>query len=328
MQTTILGRTGIEVSRFGMGGLGLAPEGEGFVRSRAAVHRAAELGVTYFDTAPGYRDSEEALGKCLEDVSTPVVISTKLGGRPKPFDPQDAAALRGSIEKSLRLLKRDAIDMLLVHEPDRPGQYDWWTDWEDIHGPALDVLAQAKREGLIRFIGLGGTTAYVLARLIESGKFDVVLTAFNYSLLWREAEREIFPAAKEFGLGVIAGSPLQQGWLARRYDDYVNHGAPWLSKPRREQFQALYAFLDEIGMPLPTLALRFVASNPDIHCVLSGSRTVEEVEQNVAAVEAGRLPDDVLQRLHEIAARVPFRPFDEPFGCKFLADYHGPGWPN
>jgi len=213
----------------------------------------------------------------------------------------------------------------MIHEPDRPGQYDWWDDYDTFHGPVVEVLEELKQEGIIRFTGLGGTTAYELARIMATGSYDVVLTAFNYSLLWREAQIAVLPEAKRQGMGVIAGSPLQQGALARRYDDEVNHGAPWLSPPRRAQYQALYTFLDEIGLPIAEVALRFVISNPDISTVLMGARSADEVEQNVAAVEKGPLPDEALARLDEIAAMVPFRPFEEPFGLPFGGQHHGPG---
>jgi aryl-alcohol dehydrogenase-like predicted oxidoreductase len=123
-----------------------------------------------------------------------------------------------SVKKSLRLLNRDRIDILMIHEPDRPAQYDWWSDPERYHGPVMDVLEQLKDEGIIGFTGLGGTTAYELADIIRTDHFDVVLTAFNYSLLWREAEHEILPAANKLNMGIIIGSPLQQGALAHRYN--------------------------------------------------------------------------------------------------------------
>ena len=126
-------------------------------------------------------------------------------------------------------------------------------------------------------------------------------------------------------MGIVVGSPLQQGALARRYDAEVNGGARWLSPPRRRQYQALYAFLDEIGMPIAEAGLRFVLSNPDISCTLMGARSAAEVEQNVAAAEKGPLPPDILARLDEIAAMVPFRPFEEPFGLPFGRSYKGPG---
>jgi aryl-alcohol dehydrogenase-like predicted oxidoreductase len=324
MKTRVLGKTGLRVSELGLGGLFISSVGGEFEQAKKAILRAIELGVNYIDTAPGYANSEAVLGKVLREVDTPLILSTKLGGRPQPFKPQDKDCLMQSVEESLRLLGRDYIDMLLIHEPDRPGQYDWWGDPETFYGPVLDVLDELKRDGVIGYTGLGGTTAYELAHIIRTGRFDVVLTAFNYSLLWREAEREVLPAAKEQNMGIIIGSPLQQGALARRYDE-VYDGARWLSSPRREQFMALYDFVEALGIPLPELALRFVISNTDISCVLMGARSEQEVTQNVASVEKGPLPADVLARLDDIAAMVPFRPFEEPFGLPFGRKYYGPG---
>ncbi|MCL5998550.1 MAG: aldo/keto reductase [Chloroflexi bacterium] len=325
MKTRPLGKTGLHVSELAMGGLFISSFGAAYEQGKAAVLRALELGVNYIDTAPGYANSEEVFGKALEGVTTPYILSTKLGGRPQPFKPQDRDGLMKSVEESLRLLKRDVIDILMIHEPDRPGQYDWWADPVNFDGPVMQLLDDLKRQGVIRFTGLGGTTAYELPHIINTGKFDVVLTAFNYSLLWREAAREVLPAAKRQGMGIVIGSPLQQGALARRYDAQVNSGARWLSQPRRAQYKALYDFLDEVGVSIAEMGLRFVISNPDISCTLMGARSPQEVEQNVAAVEKGPLPADILKRLDEIAAMVPFRPFEEPFGLPFNRDYWGPG---
>ena len=325
MEKRILGRTGLEVSVLGMGGLFVSKVG-GREREEAyqAVRRALELGVNYVDTAPSYADSEEVLGGALEGVPQPYYISTKLGGRPQPFNPQDKDALRQSVEESLRLLKRDYIDILMIHEPDRPGQYDWWSDYDNFHGPVCELLEELKSEKIIRFTGLGGTTPYLLPYIMATGNYDVVLTAFNYSLLWREATIAVLPEAKRQNMGVIIGSPLQQGALARRYPE-VETGARWLSPPRQEQFKRLYAFLDDIELPLPEVCLRMVLSNPDISTVLMGARSVEEVEQNVCSVEKGPLPPDVLSELQEIADMIPFRPFEEPFGLPFGRPYKGPG---
>jgi aryl-alcohol dehydrogenase-like predicted oxidoreductase len=320
-----LGKTGLEVSELGMGGLFVSSHGAKREEGVRAARRALELGVNYVDTAPGYRDSEEVLGEALEGVPQPYILSTKLGGRPQPFDPQDAGALRASVETSLRLLKRDQIDILMIHEPDRPGQYDWFPDWEHFHGPVNEVLDELKAEGIIRFIGLGGTTAYTLPHIIATGAYDVVLTAFNYSLLWQEATIAVLPEAVRQGMGIVIGSPLQQGALARPYAEEVEHGARWLSPPRRAQFERLYAFVRELRMSLPELALRFVISNPAISTVLMGARSVEEVEQNVRSVGKGPLPEDVLGEIAAIAAMVPFRPFEEPFSLPFTRPYKGPG---
>ncbi len=325
MRKRTLGKAGLQVTELGLGGLFVSSVGGAYEQARQAIHRALELGVNYIDTAPGYYNSEEVIGKALEDVTAPLVLSTKVGGRPQPFQPQDRDGLLRSVEESLRLLKRDHVDILMIHEPDRPGQYDWWPEPWEYHGPVLDLLRDLQRQGVIGHIGLGGTTAYELARIIRTGQFDVVLTAFNYSLLWREAEIEVFKAAKEQNMGIVIGSPLQQGALARRYDAEIESGAPWLSSPRRAQFRALYAYLDALGLPITEVALRFVISNPDISTTLMGARSQAEVEQNVASVEKGPLPAEVLRRLDEIAAMVPFRPFEEPFGLPFGRPYKGPG---
>ncbi|MHC4716904.1 MAG: aldo/keto reductase [Planctomycetota bacterium] len=312
-----LGSTGLEVGRLSLGGLFVSSLGGELADSREAVRAAVERGVNYIDTAPSYANSEETVGKCLEGIDAPVAISTKLGGRPRPFDPRDKAGLRWSFEQSLKLLGRDAIDILFVHEPDRPGQYDWWTDRERVIGPVLELLEELKSEGLIRYTGLGGTTAYELARLMRTGKFDVVLTAFNYSLLFREAEHEVLPVAEEMGMGVVIGSPMQQGLLGPRFDDEITW-VRFVSKPRREQLQALYALVDESGMPLPEMAIRFPLSHPAVHTILTGVRSRAEVEQNAAAVERGPLPADLLRRIDEIAAMVPFLPRDEPSGLGWM----------
>jgi aryl-alcohol dehydrogenase-like predicted oxidoreductase len=322
MEQKILGRTGLKVSQLGLGGLFVSKVGGPFEDAKAAVHCALQRGINYIDTAPGYADSEAVLGRILCEVPQPLILSTKLGGRPKPFDPRSRDCLLASVDESLRLLGRKHIDILMIHEPDRSNQYDWWTDLDRFHGPVLEVLAELNSKGVISYIGIGGTTAYELPRIIETGRFDVVLTAFNYSLLWREAEIEVLPLAKKHNLGIVIGSPLQQGALARRYDEAVNGGAPWLSLPRRRQFQALYRFLDEISIPIAELAMRFVISNPDISCVLTGARSAAEVEANIAAVENGPLSREILSRLNEIAAMVPFRPFEEPFGLPFHSKTH------
>lgn len=309
-----LGETGLTVSRISLGGVFVSSAGAEFDEANAAVRKALELGINYIDTAPTYSDSEEVLGRILRGEDHPFILSTKLGGRPDPFDPKNPAALRASLEESLRLLGRDSVDILMVHEPDRPGHWDWWDDFVAVKGPVLDLLEELKADGLIRFTGLGGTTTCEMAHLCASGKFDVVLTAFNYSLLWREAESTVFQAAKKAGMGIIVGSPLQQGVLAARQTSIDDPSAYWLHPARKEQFRRLYALCDDMRMPLPEMALRFALSHPDISTVLSGAKSVAEVEQNVEATIRGPLPQDVLDHLDEIAAMVPFRPCGEPMG--------------
>jgi len=330
MRRRVLGRTGIEVSELGFGSLFTSSLGSGLETSRRAVHRAIELGINYFDTAPAYANSEEVLGRILAEIDAPLIVSTKLGGRPQPFDPQNPKQLRDSVEQSLRLLHRDVIDILFIHEPDRPLQYNWWTDPHAVDGPVLEVLDDLKRRGVIRFTGLGGTTVTEMAHLVRSNRFDVVLTAFNFSALFREAAAEALPNARERNMGIVLGSVLQQGALARRYDHVLQRRPMWLSLARRQQFQALYRLLDEAGLSIVELGLRFAITNADASAVLIGPKTPEQVDESVAAVSKGPLADDVLARLDAIAAMLPCRPFEEPMIPPFNNPdaYSGPGMAN
>jgi aryl-alcohol dehydrogenase-like predicted oxidoreductase len=189
----------------------------------------------------------------------------------------------------------------------------------------LEVIDSLKKDGIIHYSGLGGTTAYEMANIIKLGNFDVVLTAFQYNLLLREAAIDIIPAAKERNMGIVIGSSLYHGALAKRYDDEVKDGAKWLSSPRRKQLLKLYEMLDETDMSIVEMSLRFLLSNPDISTALVGARSKEEIRSSVTIAEKGPLPEDVLKRLDEIAQMVPFRPYEEPYNMPFNKDYKGPG---
>lgn len=317
MRKRRLGRTGLEVSELGLGGLFISSYGSEFRQAKQVIKRALELGVTYIDTAPGYMDSEEVLGKALKDIDAPYVLSTKLGYKPEPFKPLDKRFLYQAFEESLKRLSRNYVDILLIHEPDRPEMMDWWKDKDNYEGPVMDVLNELKANGKIKYLGLGGTTAYEMGHIIDTGKFDVVLTAFNYDLLWREAEYMILPNAKKHNMGIVLGSPLHQGALARKYINDVSNSPKWLSPPRQQQFKRLYELVEDLKMSLPELAIRMVLSNPDISTVLVGAKSVAELEKNIEFAEKGELSNSVLKAIDNIAEMVPFRPYMEPLGLPF-----------
>jgi aryl-alcohol dehydrogenase-like predicted oxidoreductase len=328
METRRLGRTGLEVSVLSIGGLYTSSLAGGESETRRIMRRAAELGINAIDTAPAYADSEATVGQAIRGSDAPLVITTKLGGRPQPFDPQDMDALRGSVEESLRLLGRDHVDVLMIHEPDRPQQYPWWSSYEPLYGPALDLIEDLKREGKIRFCGLAGTTVTELTSLVESDRFDVVLTAFNYNALYREAKASVIAAAVRHDMGVVVGSVLGQGFLTRRADAEVRHRPMWLSEARQRQFLAYYQLLDDAAMSAVELCLRFAISDPNVTTIPIGCKTIAHLDESVSAVAKGVLPKDILTRLDEIAAMVPARPFEEPMILPFGKSYHGPGIAN
>lgn len=326
MKKNRLGKTDLLVSHLSCGALFVsAYGGTPFEEGKMAVRRALELGMNYIDTAPGYANSEEILGQYLEGVEQPYYLSTKVGGRPTPFDPRNKDQLFFSFEESLRQLKRPAVDILYIHEPDRPGQWNWFEEWDTFHGPVTEVLEELKQRGLVRYTGLAGTTVYEMARIVEKANYDVLLTAFNYSLLFREAADTLIPAARQKGMGIVAGTPMQQGWFSRVHDDVIAHPPAWMAPRRVEQLRRLYQLVAECGIPLPEMALRFMLSNPDIDTVLTGVSSAQEADLNVAAMEKGALPGAVLAQIDEIAAMLPYRPWEEPSKIKKRKGYIGAG---
>lgn len=328
METRRLGRTDLHVSVLSIGGLYTSSLAGGRDETQRILRRASELGINAIDTAPAYADSEQTVGQALRGLDAPLIITTKLGGRPQPFDPQCAEGLRRSVDESLRLLGREQIDILMIHEPDRPQQYPWWTSYDPLDGPVLELMEELKRLGKIRFSGLAGTTVTEMTSLIESDQFDVVLTAFNYNVLFREAKESLIPAAVQRDMGIVVGSVLGQGFLTRRADEELRRRPLWLSEARRQQFIDYYQLLDDSGLSALEMGLRFAISDRSISTIPIGCKTMEQLEASVAAVEKGALPDDILNRLDEIAGTMPYRPFEEPMILPFGKQYYGPGIAN
>lgn len=328
MEFRQLGRTQLDVSILSIGGLYTSSLAGGEAETTRIMQRAVELGVNAIDTAPAYADSEMTVGNAICGMDAPLILTTKLGGRPQPFDPQNIAALRASVDESLRLLGREQIDILMIHEPDRPQQYPWWTSYDPLDGPVLALMDELKAAGKIRFTGLAGTTVTEMTELVRSDRFDVVLTAFNYNVLFRESAESVMPAAVEHNMGIVLGSALGQGFLARRADKEVHAKPIWLSTARQLQLLAYYQLLDESGIPAPEMCLRFVLANPAVSTIPIGCKTVEHLEASVRAVEKGPLTSDIIARLDEIAQMVPTRPYEEPMILPFGKDYYGPGIAN
>jgi len=328
METRRLGRTDLNISILSIGGLYTSSLAGGEQETRRIMRRAMELGVNSIDTAPAYADSERTIGMAIRDLRSPLIITTKLGGRPQPFNPKNILELRKSVDESLRLLGRDYVDILMIHEPDRPQQYPWWSSYDPLEGPVFSLMDELKKAGKIRFTGLAGTTVTEMTRLIRSDQFDVVLTAFNYNVLFREARTELIPSAIERDMGVVLGSVMGQGFLVRRADDEVRKKPIWLATERQQQLLAYYRLLDDSGLSPVEMSLRFAISDPHISTIPLGCTTTEQLEESIHAVSKGRLTHDILERLNAIAAMVTNRPFEEPMILPLGKRYDGPGIAN
>jgi aryl-alcohol dehydrogenase-like predicted oxidoreductase len=316
LKKRILGRTGLEVSELSLGGLFISSFGAERATAIDIIKRAQQLGINYIDTAPRYRDSESVLGEALSKMDDDFIISTKIGYNPEPFNPKSIEFLRNALASSMKNLRRDSVDILMIHEPDRwrdPNYMDWWDDTENYTGPVMEILHEAQNKGITKFLGLGGTTPDEMPLVMDTGNFDVVLTAFNYDLLWRDAEKGIFDIAQKHEMGIVCGSPLHQGLLAKVYQtDVIDNPVPKLNPVRRRQFIELYELVNDLKISLPELSIRFLLSNPGISTVLTGTRSIKELESNVEAASKGPLPQEILKRLEFIYQLLPNRPSEEP----------------
>lgn len=287
-----LGRTELEVTCLGMGGAGLGRGGVTDDEAIEAVHRAIDLGINYLDTAPLYGESERRVGLALTDGwREKIYLATKTGTHPKWRGDFSAAGTRRSVENSLKLLGTDYLDVCLVHDPDS-------MDPVVAKGGALDELQRMREEGLIKFIGLGVRQHEFHKIAIETGVVDVILTYLDYTLLSQTANEWLIPLAVENDIGIINGSPIAMGLLSGVEPDpsaKSNH----ISNPEGEKAYQLYQWTKDNDLNLLNLAIQFCFRQPRIAMNLTGSKNVEEVEQNFAAATTP-VPDDVWEQLKEL----------------------------
>ena len=316
-----LGRSGMQVSELCLGtmlfGAWGEPDHDVCIK---IIHRALDAGINFIDTADMYArgESEVVVGKALAGGRRDDVILATKFHRPMDVDlggPGGDPNKRGNsrrwivaeIENSLRRLDTDWIDLYQVHRPDPD------TDLEE----TISALTDLQRQGKIRAFG---TSTFPAHQLVEAqwvaekralGRF--VSEQPPYSLLARAVESDVLPVAQQYGLGVIAWSPLASGWLTGRYRK--GHDVP---RPRRADINpALYDMSDpgnrakldaadalavlatEAGMSLIHMALAFVLQHPAVSAPIIGPRTMEQLEGQLGAVDLS-LPTDVLDRIDEI----------------------------
>ena len=298
MQYRTFGKTGWRVSEIGLGGswfygrpeVGLQPPEHGI----ALVHRALELGVNYFDTAPLYGKgrSEEILGMALQGVTQPYYLATKVGYYPEPFDYTRDAVWRG-FEVSLKRLGRDRVDLIQIHESEQAG-------WEGVFGSGrtLDGLREIRDQGLASHIGITGADLDLLTRAVETDEFASVITYLKYDLLTQEANQRLIPTAAAHNAAVVLGSPLHAGLLGSQRERWRREGRFAELYGKLERLEALLA---EEPEDLPRTGLRYLLSNPDVTVVLSGVSTIEELEVSVSVSDGRPLPPELIRKIEEPA---------------------------
>ena len=315
MEYRPFGSTGLSVSAVGFGCWEIAGTYGRIdeAQFRLAVARALDAGINCFDTAEAYGMgiSERALGQALGSRRQDVLVVTKFGvGYPETPTRRDASRARitASIEKSLKNLGTDHVDVYLVHWPDPA------TPLEE----TMQALDDVVRQGKVRYIGCSNFAAWQMVEAQWTSRHHG-LAAFvscqnEYSLIVRDAERELVPAMQAYGLGLLPYFPLASGLLSGKYKrgQPIAQGLRFDLMPQfRDRFltdanfatvEALETFARARGRTLVELAFGWLASRPTVASVIAGATRPEQVEENAAAV--GRtLGAEDLAELERLAGR-------------------------
>jgi aryl-alcohol dehydrogenase-like predicted oxidoreductase len=275
-----LGRTGCAVPALGYGSVPIGRPGFPRAEAEGLLHALVDAGVTLIDTAAAYGAAEEVVGAALAGRRDEVVIVTKAGMVQDYADAWSAREVRATLETSCRRLRTEILDVVLLHS----------CDLETLQrGEALRGLEDAREAGHVRWIGYSGDNE-ALAWAVRCGRFDVVETSWNPC---DQSNHRAILAAARTGLGVLVKRPLANGVPGRTTepeDAYAGQYWPrWQAMGLRDE--------DVEGIPWPEVSLRFAAFAEGVTAALTGSGRLDHMERNVAAVNRGPLPPQVVARL-------------------------------
>lgn len=310
-----LGRTGLLVTAMGLGCYQLTGEfGVHYGEADKILDYALANGVNYVDTAQmyGFGESEELVGRALRrHAGKAVYVSDKVGylertvARAGGDDAyRDPVALKRAVKHSLWLLQRDFVDIFMIHEPDRD---PWWRmDYATGGAAVTDVLEELKKEGVIGAVGLGGWDSEALAKLCDTGRFDMALNAGGITLFDRPMFRSLVPAARRHDVGLVVGGVLGQGFSMEWLNKDVSYAQRLISgdekqRTRGRKLMKLYEISGGAGVPMLELALRYPLSFPEIHCHIPGARCEAHVRENLAISMKGPLPADVVAAIAAVS---------------------------
>ena len=274
------------------------------------IHTALDNGMNYFDTAPlyGHGLAEERLGRILRTVTKPFVLETKVGrvlnwvekADPVPWFPDadphmqpvfdySADGIKRSLDESLKRLGVDHIDIALMHEAENyiPQAIN----------TAYPVLADLKRQGIIKAVGIGINFCDAAVEIMKSVDLDIVLLAGRYTLLDQSAQNKLLPYALERKVDITIGGVFNSGVLAD-----PKPGATFEYLPASDEIikkaQDIGAFLKKLGIPLTAAALQFPLRHPAVTSVLTGSRNSRELLANMTDFDL-ELPEDIWNQLED-----------------------------
>jgi aryl-alcohol dehydrogenase-like predicted oxidoreductase len=288
-----LGTTGLRVSSLCLGAMNLGSEPGTDDEGVAVIRAAVDAGVNFVDTANVYGQghNEEVVGRALQGIRDEVVLATKVAGLAGP-GPNDHGVSRRAInleaERSLRRLGTDWIDLYQIHHDDPATPLD----------ESLEALDDLVRAGKVRYAGVSNFSGWRITRAhwiaAERRLRPIASEQPPYNMLERAAEREVIPACRAFGMGVIPWSPMAGGLLSGRVRGGVapeggrSSRVP-LSEPERapvvEVLDRLGALAGEAGVPLSRLALAWVRDAEGVTAPLVGPRTAEQLADALASLD-------------------------------------------
>ena len=317
MEYRSLGRTGFRVSTvsFGAWAIGGTWGPVDDAQSLAALHRALDLGVNFFDTADVYGDghSERLLARLRRERSDPFYVATKAGRRlpRQSLEGYSRENLTAWVDRSLENLATDSIDLLQLHCPPADVYYA-----PEVFG----ILDDLVRAGKVRFYGVSVERVEEALKAIEFRSVQSVQIIFN---LFRQRPAELFlPEARRREVGVLARLPLASGMLAGKMerstqfaaDDHRSFNRHGEAFDRGETFSGLSFELgldvvEELrrlvpaGVPMAAWAMRWILMNPGVTCVIPGAKNPGQVEENVRASDVPALSEATQAKLREIYER-------------------------
>ena len=297
-----LGSSGLVVSRVGLGCNNFGRR-IGLDDARAVVDAALDEGITLFDTSDSYGESEEILGELLGGRRDQVLLATKFGSDLQGANGPDWGArgsrryIRRAVERSLRRLRTDWIDLYQLHFPDPVTPMD----------ETLAALTELVHEGKVRYIGSSNLSAWQVSDaewLSRTHGHERFVSAQNhYSLLDRQVEAELVPACLAYGIGILPYFPLASGLLTGKYhrgepapEGTRLAGARFAGQMTDERFdvvEALEAFAAERSISLLDVAIGGLAAQPAVGSVIAGATRPDQVKANVAAGRWVPTPEDV-----------------------------------
>ena len=287
-----LGKTGIRVSEIGFGAWQLCNNDSwGGMDERTAVrlvHEAVDGGINLFDTAPNYAEtaSERVLGAALQGMRQRVVLVSKFGHTPEGATNFSVDWFWDSLEGSLGRLRTDYLDVLLLHNP--PGEVYAGTD------PLWEALEQARAQGKILQYGASLDLAAEVENCLANTGSEVLEIMFN---IFHQDVRRSFSTIREHGAGTIAKVPLDSGWLTGRFDAesrFEGIRSRWSREEiaRRAELVSQIGWLVADGSELAHKAIGYLLSYDEVSCVIPGTRTLEQLNSNLAAAACRVSPAD------------------------------------